>query len=167
MPEGKNALPPLPRLVLDTNILLSGMANRSSASGQVLAHCESRRALLLMSRPIQAEYRRVLGSAEMLRRNAEISHQAVELVLRRLRYVGQYLEQVKARFRFDRDPDDEAFIELAIEGSASHLVTSDNDLLSLARGHDDAAKRLRQRLPALRILRPVEFLRELERSPIR
>ena len=80
MPEGKNALPPLPRLVLDTNILLSGMANRSSASGQVLAHCESRRALLLMSRPIQAEYRRVLGSAEMLRRNAEISHQAVELI---------------------------------------------------------------------------------------
>jgi uncharacterized protein len=157
-------LPDLPRLVVDTNTLLSGLANRNSASGRVLCHCEDRRALLLMSRPIQAEYRRVLGSVEILRRNPEITPQAIELVLRRLRYVGQYFGQVPARFHFDRDPDDEPFIELAIEGSASHLVTSDNDLLSLMRGHDDAAKRLRQRLPALRIVRPAAFLREFDRS---
>jgi predicted nucleic acid-binding protein len=100
----------------------------------------------------------------MLRRNPAITQQSIELVLRRLRYVGQFFGRVRARFRFDRDPDDEPFIELALEGSASHLVTSDNDLLSLPRGHDDAAKRFRQRLPDLRVLRAVEFLRELERS---
>jgi predicted nucleic acid-binding protein len=55
-------------------------------------------------------------------------------------------------------------LELAIEGSASHLVTFDNDLLSLPLGHGDPAKRFRQRLPALRILRPAEFLREFEQG---
>lgn len=152
------------RLVLDTNTLLSGLANRNSASGRVLDHCENRRVVLLLSRPVQAEYRRVLGSAEMLRRNRGITRGAIELVLRRLRYVGEYLGPVKARFRFDRDRDDEPFIELAIVGGASHIVTSDNDLLSLAGGRDDAARRFRQRLPGTRILRPVAFLRDFEAS---
>jgi putative PIN family toxin of toxin-antitoxin system len=120
--------------------------------------------LLLLSRPVQAEYRRVLGSAEMLRRNPEITREAIELVLRRLRYIGEYLGQVKAAFRFDRDHDDEPFIELAIAGAASHVVTSDNDLLSLPAGHDDASRRFRQRLPGTRVMRPAAFLREFERS---
>jgi putative PIN family toxin of toxin-antitoxin system len=157
-------LPDLFRLVLDTNTLLSGLANRNSASGRVLWHCENRHALLLISRAVQAEYRHVLGSAEILRRNPDITQESIQLVLRRLRYVGQYVARVSAQFRFDRDPLDAPFIELAIEASASHLVTSDNDLLSLPRGHDDAAKRLRQRLPRLHIVRLASFLRELEQS---
>jgi putative PIN family toxin of toxin-antitoxin system len=117
-----------------------------------------------MSRPIQAEYRRVLESPEILRRNPQIKRESIELVLRRLRYVGQYLGHITTHFRFERDPDDEPFIELAIEAGASHIVTADNDLLALTHGHDDAAKRLRQRAPRIRIMRAVEFLRELERS---
>jgi putative PIN family toxin of toxin-antitoxin system len=95
--------------------------------------------MLLMSRPIQADYRRVLGSPEILRRNPQITQESIELVLRRLRYVGQYCGHVTTRFRFERDRDDEPFIELAIEGAASHLVTTDDDLLDLMQGHDDAA----------------------------
>lgn len=117
-----------------------------------------------MSRPVQAEYRRVLGSVELLRRNPQITPEAIELVLRRLRYIGEYRDQITARFSFERDADDEPFIELAIEGSASHVVTSDKDLLSLMHGHDEAAKRLRRRLPGLRVLRPAEFLREFDES---
>jgi putative PIN family toxin of toxin-antitoxin system len=154
----------LPRLVLDTNALLSGLARQDSAAGRILSYCEDRRVLLLISRRVQAEYRRVLSSAEMLRRNPEITSESIELVLRRLRYLGYFVARTSAHFHFERDPDDEPFIELAIEGSASHLVTSDNDLLSLPEGHDDAAKRFRQRLPNLRVLRPAEFLRGIARA---
>jgi uncharacterized protein len=155
-------LPGSYRLVLDTNSLLSGLANSDSAAGRVLELCERRQVVLLMSRPVQREYRRVLASAELVRRNSDITPEAVELVLRRLRYVGEYLGRVRARFRFDRDPDDEPFIELAIDGSASHLVTSDNDLLSLATGHGEAARRFRQRLPGIRVVRPAAFLWEID-----
>ena len=154
------------RIVLDTNALLSGLADRNSASGRVLEHCEKRQVLLLLSRPVQAEYRRVLGSAEMIRRNPQITHEAIELVLRRLRYVGEYIGQVRARFRFDRDRDDEPFIELAIDGGASYLVTGDKDLLSLMTGYDDAGRRFRQRLPGIRVLHPADFLREVDSTSL-
>lgn len=150
------------RVVLDTNTLLNGLVNRDSASGRVLDHCEKRRVLLLLSRPVQAEYKRVLGSRALVRRNPEITPEAVELVLRRLRYIGEYLGHIGASFRFDRDRDDEPFIELAIAGAASHVVTGDNDLLSLTVGHDDASRRFRQRLPGIHVLRPAAFLREFE-----
>ena len=157
-------MPDLFRLVLDTNTLLSGLAHSNSASGRVLDHCENRRVLLLLSRPVQGEYRRVLGSVEMLRLNPQITPEAIELVLRRLRYVGEDLGRTKTRFRFDRDPDDQPFLQLAIAGAASHIVTSDKDLLSLALGHDDAARRFRQRMPGTRVLRPAAFLREFDAS---
>ena len=150
------------RVVLDTNSLLSGLANSESAAGRVLDLCERRRVLLLLSRPVQREYRSVLASVELVRRNPEITPEAVELVLRRLRYTGEYFGHLRTRFRFDRDHDDEPFIELAIGGSASHLVTSDNDLLSLGTGHDEAARRFRQRMPRIRVVRPPAFLREFE-----
>jgi predicted nucleic acid-binding protein len=87
-------LPDPYRLVLDTNSRLAGLANRNAASGRVLDHCEKRHVLLLLSRPVQAEFRRVLGSADMLRRNPQITREAIELVLRRLRYIGEHLSQV-------------------------------------------------------------------------
>jgi len=116
--------------------------------------------LLLLSRPVIAEYRRVLGAAAILRRNPDITSANVELVLRRLRYVGHFLAETNAHFDLARDRDDEPFLELDIDGSATHLITNDNDLLALASDHDDATKRFRQRLHALRVLRPEQFIRE-------
>lgn len=142
--------------------MLNALANPDSASGRVLDHCDKRRVLLLSSRPVQAEYRLVLGSPAMTRRNPEITPETVDLLLRRLRYIGEYLGQVRTRFRFDRDPKDEPFIELAIAGGASHIATTDNDLLYLGSGHDDAAQRFRQRLPRTRVMRPADFLHEIE-----
>ena len=78
------------RLVLDTNTLLSGLANRNSASGRVLDHCENRRVVLLLSRPVQAEYRRALGSPEIRRRNPEITQEAIELAAAGMVRPGEY-----------------------------------------------------------------------------
>lgn len=151
----------LQRVVLDTNTLVRGFASRTSPSGEILTLCEERRMLLLLSRPVIVEYRRVLASQDILRRNPSITPTDVERVIRRLRYLGEYLSRIEVEFRFDRDPDDQPFLELAIQGRATHLITNDNDLLSLPAGHDDAAKRFRQRLHALQIVRPAQFIRAI------
>jgi len=52
------------------------------------------------------------------------------------------------------------FIELAIVGNATHLVTLDHDLLSLATSSTDTSRRLHQRSPKLRIVRPADLLRD-------
>src|SRR5205085_379302 len=91
--------------------------------------------------------------------------QAVALVLDRLRYLSEYLPHVRARFRFPRDPDDEKFIELAIEGRATHIITADKDLLSLPTSHSEWARRFRQRMPQTVIQRPEHFIRALNATP--
>jgi uncharacterized protein len=156
-----NPVPPF-RVIVDTNTLLRGIADPTSASGRVLTLCDQRNILILLSRALLAEYRRVLGAPEIVRRNPAISGDAVELVLRRLRYVGEHTARPGARFRFDRDRRDEPVLELAIAAAATHIITNDKDLLSLPLGHDEASKRLRQRLPGLRILRPARFLFEYD-----
>jgi putative PIN family toxin of toxin-antitoxin system len=134
------------------------LAKRDSPSGQVLALCDTRKVGFLLSQNVLAEYRRVLTSQEILGFRHHITPEAVELILRRLRYFSNYVAQVPVRFRFDRDPHDAKFIELAIAGRASHIITHDLDLLSLPSGHSEAAKRFRQRLPAVRVVRAFEFL---------
>ena len=147
------------RLVVDTNVVVRGLVNSSSPSGRVLQAVDNRDVLLLLSKPVLAEYRAVLTDPILTQRFPELTADRVEVALRRFRYLGEYLRAVRARFELPRDPRDEMLIELALSGKATDLVSSDNDLLSLPAGHGDAAKRLRQRLPHLRILGPVDFLR--------
>ena len=49
--------------------------------------------------------------------------------------------------------------ELAIAAKGTDIVTADEDLLALAEGHDDSAKRFRQRLPGVRVIEPAGFLK--------
>jgi uncharacterized protein len=145
------------RVVLDTNVLLRGMLNARSAAGRVVDACDSREFLLLLSRSLLAEYRTVLTHPEIASRHPELTSERVELVLRRLRYVGDIL-RCHSHFEFARDPKDEKLIELAIEGRATHIVTADNDLLSLPSGRSDASRRFRQRLHGVQVLTPTDFL---------
>lgn len=138
---------------------MRGVANADSLSGRIVRACDSRRVVLLLSKQVVAEYHSVLGSPEVADRHPAITPGAVEIILRRLRYVSEW-QKSPVRFRFDRDPGDEPLIELAIAGDASHLVTFDNDLLALTSGHDEAAKRFRQRLPAVKVVDVISFMRE-------
>jgi predicted nucleic acid-binding protein len=61
------------------------------------------------------------------------------------------------RFELERDPRDAMFVELAIAGEATHLITMDANLLSLPTTHTDAAKRFRRRLPRLIVQTPQSF----------
>lgn len=82
----------------------------------------------------------------------------MELVLARLRFIGDYRRNVKAKFSGLRDKTDEKFVELAIDAEATHLLSYDDDLLSLMSAHTDVAERFRHRLPRIEVLRPDEFL---------
>jgi uncharacterized protein len=147
-----------PRLVIDTNIMLRAVAHRASASGQIVAACERRTAIVLLSKDVLVEYLTVLRDPEVISRQTAITAISVENTLKRLRYVADRYEKT-TRFVFSRDPRDEPFIELAIAGAATHVVTNDKDLLSLPTARTDAGKRFRQRLPNLSVLRPDDFVR--------
>jgi putative PIN family toxin of toxin-antitoxin system len=152
------------KLVVDTNVLVRGLANRNSTSGHLLQLCENRKVHMLLSRPVTREYRDVLGRDELTHAHPAITPEVVRLVIERLRYFADLVDPVRARFRYDRDPDDACFLELAIAGDGTHIITCDKDLLSLPSEHSDAGKRFRQRMARVQVLEAGAFMRQFEMS---
>src|SRR5262249_11838655 len=146
------------RLVLDTNVLLAGLVSKASASQKVVDSLQARKAIPLVSPPVLAEYRAVLLHPAIIARFAHLTPRRVELALHRLRYVGDECRTGRVKFELDRDPRDAMFIELAIAGEATHLITMDLDLLSLPTARTDAGKRFRQRLGRLVVQTPQSFI---------
>jgi putative PIN family toxin of toxin-antitoxin system len=148
------------RLVLDTNVLLAGLVSGSSASQKVVDSLQARKAIPLLSPPVLAEYRAILLNPAIAAKFENLTPRRVETALHRLRYVGDEYDPVRVRFELERDPHDAMFVELALAGDATHLVTMDPDLLTLPTARTDAGKRFRQRIRHLRVQTPQVFIEE-------
>jgi uncharacterized protein len=151
------------RLVLDTNVLLAGLVSEASASQRVVDAMMARKVVPLFSAPVMAEYHAVLLHPAIAARFPNLTPRRVAVALNRLRYIGDGYRATRVKFELPRDPTDAKFVELAIAGNATHIVTLDPDLLSLPGGRTDASKRFRQRLAGTRILMPGAFLQAMER----
>ena len=126
----------------------------------MLEACGLRQVRLLLSNPVLDEYRDVLGDPVVQGRYPGITSTEIARVLDGLRFVSTYIRRSPVRFEYDRDPDDAMFIELAIAGAATHIISHDKDLLSLPTSRTDAGKRFRQRLPGVKVQDAATFVRE-------
>ncbi len=103
--------PAIPRIVLDTNIILRGLLSRKSAAAQLLTRCEKRDVIVLLSDKVLAEYRFIITSPEIQDRFPSLDHACVELILARLRYLSEWMH-VNRRFAFPRIPGTPSFSNL-------------------------------------------------------
>ena len=87
------------------------------------------------------------------------SNNLIEMLLEK----GEFIKNVPQHFKYSRDPNDEPYINLAIEANAVFLVSRDNDLLDLMTGYTDECKDFRRRFRNLKIVNPVEFLEVVEK----
>lgn len=71
------------------------------------------------------------------------------------------IKNVPTEYRFDRDPKDEPYLNLAIVTNAIFLVSRDNDLLDLMRVETPEAQDFRARYPGLRIVDAPNFLKQV------
>jgi putative PIN family toxin of toxin-antitoxin system len=118
-------MPGAERLVLDTNVIVSGFLFPGSAPSRALLKAQT--CQVLASDATLLELVEVLGRARFdryVQRNIrqELAAQftsACEMV------------QVSASLHICRDLRDDKFLELAIEGRAEVIVTGDRDLLEL------------------------------------
>lgn len=114
------------RVVLDTNVLISGLLSATStparavelaiSSGQLLASTDTLREL--MTRLLSPKFDRYVPRE---RRDA---------LLLRLAPLIEIVEVVQ-RVQASRDPHDDKFLEVAINGRADVIVSGDADLLDL------------------------------------
>jgi uncharacterized protein len=114
------------RVVLDTNVLVSAALFRKSIPGQAFE-----KALhdgeVLFSRDTQAELVEVLDRPKFDKYLTKSE---------RLQFISLFVEtvimiEVTETITDCRDPKDNKFLELAVSGNATHIVSGDNDLLVL------------------------------------
>jgi uncharacterized protein len=113
-----------PRVVLDTNVIVSGLGWRG-APAAILDAVSEDRLLLVTSSPLLAELRRVLGYprlAKVIKGGAQLA----DLVA-----ASGVVVAPNRVLTVVRDDDDNRVLETAIEGAADYIVSGDTDLLDL------------------------------------
>jgi putative PIN family toxin of toxin-antitoxin system len=119
-----------PRLVIDTNVFVSGLISEEGSPAQILRTVRNYRAIHLVSDPIVEEYLRVLDYPR-IRKFRKITDAFVADIAAYLVYQTERVE-LRSRIRMSADPDDDVFLNTAVDGQAALLVTGDKtDLLPL------------------------------------
>lgn len=114
------------RLVFDTNALVSALLAGDSIPAQAFAWAESYD-VLLASTATLTEFEQVLNRKKFDR---YLSLEARRVFLRRYRDAAE-LVLIRKEIRACRDPRDDKFLELAVNGKANYILTGDEDLLVL------------------------------------
>jgi uncharacterized protein len=138
------------KIVLDTNVLLSGLISSLTPPAQVLLAIEGRDVQILLSGEIFAEYVRVVQRPST-RRYIRLSDEAIHTVLENLHGVARLIDSPEPVYA-SADPDDDKFLACAVAGNADCIVSGDTQLLDLGSFRD------------IPILTPAAFLHWMEHS---
>jgi len=133
------------RLVLDTNTLISRVLMPGGVAGRAVDKALSE-GLPLVSEETMAELVRVLNRSKFDR------YVSIEDRQQFIRLLGGIVRMVPIRHRIAvcRDPKDDMFLHVALNGEARTLITGDQDLLVL---HESF-----ERKHGLRIVSPSDYL---------
>lgn len=131
------------RVVVDTNVLVSALIGKGNPQ-RVLEIIFSGRVSLFLSASILAEYVAVLQRPKFTQYQGFVSN--ASLALQSLQSIAQFAEP-KIALHACPDPDDDKFLELAVEARAGYLVTGNKRHFPV-RGVDET-----------RIVSPTEFVK--------
>lgn len=117
----------MPRIVLDTVVLVRGLSNLYGVWGRlVFERADQYR--LVVSPPLLAEYLEVIARPELTRKFRSLpAHRRDLLDLLAQAEIGTFT----ALPTFERDPNDAHVRTTALHGAVDYLVSADNDLLDL------------------------------------
>lgn len=108
---------------------------------------------VFITEAILAEIEDVLNRPKLRRKYSVLTDEKIAGVLQSVRAHTVVIENTNQIYAFERDPNDEVFINLALACEAKFIVSRDNDLLDLRK--DDIFK---ISFPQLRIVSPAKFL---------
>jgi uncharacterized protein len=114
------------RCVFDTNVLVSALLLPDSKPRHALATAV-RTGKILLSFAALAELYEVLNRKRFRR---YVDEEDIRSFLAALTREAEWVD-VKVKIKACRDPKDDKFLELAVSGEGTHIVTGDADLLAL------------------------------------
>lgn len=151
-------------VVFDCVVFLQGLIKESGPAVTCLERFEQGRFQLAFSPEILAELKDVLYRSSLRQTFPLLTKEKVDRLIELLLLRGKLFRNVPKRFELARDPDDEAYLNLAFEAEAQFLVTRDRDLLDLMLWDTKEGRDFQSRFRELKILDPVSFLNEIRTS---
>jgi uncharacterized protein len=105
------------KIVLDTNVLVSGLLTPFGPSGEIIRMLFSGELILHIDARILSEYQEVLNRPKF-----KFNKDHIGLLLDFIKQYGQFVSSSPLKNPLP-DPDDEPFLEVAIAGSVKALIT--------------------------------------------
>ena len=121
----------MPRIVLDSTVLVSAFLAPQGAAAAVLASVRAGRVALTVSESILAETARVLRTYPHIRQRYHYPDAAVQDFCEGLAEMHLLLTAFPPVSGVCRDPNDDMVLACAVAAEAAYLVTRDKDLLVL------------------------------------
>jgi hypothetical protein len=138
------------RVVIDTNVIVSGILSRKGAPAELLNAWRERRFLLFSSSAIVAEVRAVLQYPR-IRHKYHLSDDAIEQTITLLEHDSLLVAgDADVTGSVPDDPKDEMFLACALDGQADAIVSGDHHLLDLGVFRDIPIINARQFLDQLK-----------------
>lgn len=142
----------VPRAVLDTNILISGLITPRGTPAKVLLAWRVGHFNLVTSLPLLLELKEAISRPHFKDRY-RLSSQDIHDLIALIKNTALVITDPGAVSTQLRDPDDLAVLACALAGNAEYIVTGDRDLLDL------------HSFEGVQIMRPSQFLQLLHSSP--
>jgi putative PIN family toxin of toxin-antitoxin system len=108
------------KIVLDTNVLVSGLLTPFGPSGVIVRMLFSGELILHLDARILSEYRDVLNRPKF-----KFNKDHIDLLLDFIKQCGQFISSSPLTNPLP-DPDDEPFLEVAIAGNVKALITGNS-----------------------------------------
>jgi putative PIN family toxin of toxin-antitoxin system len=118
------------RVVLDANVLVSAVISSRGSPGKILDLWKKDRFELVFSSPILEELERIIHYPRIQQRY-KLPEEYIEQFLSLIGSQGISVNPSMEIYAIERDPSDNRYLECALEGEASYLVTGDHHLLEL------------------------------------
>jgi putative PIN family toxin of toxin-antitoxin system len=150
-----------PRAVFDCVVFLQAAISSRGPAASALAAVEEHRVELFVANIVLLEIEDVLNRPNVQSRFPQLTAKRIAGFLRAISDLATWVDEVPSTIQYIRDPDDEAYLNLAIVSAADFLVTRDRDPLDLEHAQNLDGQRLKAQAANLRILDPVAFLKAI------
>jgi len=117
----------IPKIVVDTNLLVAAFFNKKSSSFKILEMAEKGKIKLLWTKPIRNEARLILGNIK----RAVKSKTGNQKILKNIFQNENKVENPPQIDVIKEDPEDNKFLGCALKGKAKMIVSNDQHLLKV------------------------------------
>lgn len=122
------------KLVLDTNIFISGLFFPKSNAGKVVDLCLKEKFELCLSEEMIEEVERVLMYPKIKKR-LKMSEAEIENYCSLLRFCSHVFDIKNVKAEVPKDKNDNHILATFLFSKANYLITGDDDLLSLRQSY--------------------------------